>query len=203
MLCDPHRRGLLRSRFVQVVSHPCLSIGAVGCPPIGLWKSQIYRYYGAADPQRFPNRGHDCRMHDRLTNTQRHNRIFALVLFGYLGIGTIHFLVVDPDPMKLVMVISPVVVSVVCILIAGIDYFGIACLISTLLGTGVELSIFANRLGGWHHQRFWLTAVFLIMLNVVIYVFTVLALSRLLMRIHQARRNVEVIDYKGKFGPSR
>jgi hypothetical protein len=142
-------------------------------------------------------------MHDRLTNAQRHNRIFVLALFGYLGIGTIHFLVVDPDPMKLVMVISPVVVSTVCIFIAGIDYFGIACLISTLLSTGVELSIFADRFGGWHHQRFWLVAISLLMFNAVVYLFTVLALSRLVMSIHRVRRNVEVIDYKGKFGPSR
>jgi hypothetical protein len=141
-------------------------------------------------------------MQDKLTNTQRHNRLFVLMAFGFLLVGTTYFLVVDPNWMKFVVAIAPVIVSGICIYcmhIAGMNYFRTGCLVSVAVTTGLEVLIFWGHLGSHGHQRFLATMLFLVYLNVAVYIFTGAFMFVLARNVRWSRRKVEVIDYKGKF----
>ena len=136
-----------------------------------------------------------------LTNRERHNRIFVLVLFGYIFIGGISFLVVDPSWAKVMELLLPIVVSAFCIIIAGEPYVRPALLVTVILTTITELLVLRTHLGSWHNERFWMAAVFLLMLNSCVFIFTFSALLFLVRKFGRSKREVEVVDYKGRFPP--
>lgn len=127
-------------------------------------------------------------MKKELTNIERHKRIFAIVVYGFVLIGAIRFLILDPSWMKFMVAIAPIVISTICIYIAGMDYFRVACLVSVVVTTAVDMVVLSGRLGGWGHQRFWMMMLFLVCLNTVIYLYTVVALLALVRKTRRSRQ---------------